>query len=345
MSDTNPRILVLDDANTARWDAFVKATPEATFFHTSGWRTVIERAFAHRCHYLYAERDGRIEGVLPLAHVRSRLFSNALVSTPFCVYGGVVATSHRARAALEKAACELARRLRVDHLELRGADTGPTDWPRKRLYYTFRKPIENNEAANLAAIPRKQRAVIRKSLEAGLDFQIDRDTERLYDLYAVSLRNLGTPVFGPRYMALLKSVFGAACEIMTVTRGTEAVASVLSFYFRDEVLPYYAGADHNARELKANDYMYWQLMNHAAGRGARTFDFGRSKQDTGPFQFKRHWGFEPQPLSYTYYLVRARELPDLNPTNPRYRPFIHAWQRMPVSLTRVVGPMLARSLG
>ncbi|MES1930696.1 FemAB-like protein [Salinisphaera dokdonensis CL-ES53] len=345
MADTNLKILELDDANSARWDAFVKATPEATFFHTCGWRTVIESAFGHRCHYLYAERDGRIEGVLPLAHVRSRLFSNALVSTPFCVYGGVVAASASARSALEEAACELARTLKVDHLELREAQPGPADWPRKQLYYTFRKPIENDEQANLAAIPRKQRAVIRKSLDSGLDFQIDRDTERLYDLYALSLRDLGTPVFGPRYMALLKTVFGSACEIMTVTRGTEAITSVLSFYFRDEVLPYYAGAHSSARELKANDYMYWQLMNRAAGRGVRMFDFGRSKMDTGPFQFKRHWGFEPQPLSYAYYLVRARELPNLNPTNPRYKHFIQAWQRMPVSLTRVVGPMLARSLG
>ncbi len=336
--------LTADDMQ--RWDAFVETAPKATFFHRAGWKTVIERAFRHRCHYLYAERGGRIEGVLPLAHVRSRLFNNALISTPFCVYGGAVAETDEARRALDAAASDLAGRLGVDYLELRQLEARHTHWPTKDdLYFTFRKPIGADADENLSQIPRKQRAVVRKGIKSGMQSEIDRDVDRLYEVYSESVRNLGTPVFSKKYLVLLRQVFGEACEVLTVTHDGRVVASVLSFYFRDEVLPYYGGGTPLARDLKGNDFMYWELMRRAGEQGARMFDFGRSKVDTGPFQFKKHWGFEPQPLHYEYLLVRSQEMPNLNPTNPRYERIISAWKKLPLRVTQVVGPPLARSLG
>lgn len=330
---------------TAAWEDFVNATPAATFFHRAGWKRVIERAFGHRCYFLYAERSGQVEGVLPLAHVNSRLFANALISTPFCVYGGAVATSEAALDALYARACELARELGVEYFETRESQPRHDDWPRKDLYYTFRREIADNDEDNLKAIPRKQRAVVRKSIKSGLDWQLDDSTDRLYALYLYNMRSLGTPPVAPRYLDILREEFGDDCEILTVTHDDKPVASVLSFYFRDEVLPYYSGAGPEAREHKANDYLYWALMSHAAARGVKWFDFGRSKRDTGPYHFKRHWGFDPQPLPYEYYLVGIDEMPDLSPNNPKYATFIRAWQKMPLALTRIVGPWLARDLG
>jgi FemAB-related protein (PEP-CTERM system-associated) len=166
-------------------------------------------------------------------------------------------------------------------------------------------------------------------------------------VYAESLRNLGTPVLPLRYFEALQRVFGNHCEIMTVSAGSEGlpVAAVMSFYFRDEVLPYYGGGTPKARELHAYDFMYWELLVHALGRGARVFDFGRSRQGTGSFRFKSHWGFEPTPLPYQYDLVRARTIPNFTPDNPKYHAFIGLWQRLPVPVTKVVGPWLARNLG
>jgi len=331
--------------DTTAWEDFIAETPQATFFHRAGWKRVIERAFGHRCHFLYAERDGRIEGVLPLAHVNSRLFANALISTPFCVYGGAVATTDEATAALYAKACELARELGVEYFETRETRPRHADWPRKDLYFTFRREIADNDADNLKAIPRKQRAVVRKSIDAGLDWQIDEDTRRLYALYLYNMRSLGTPPVARKYLDVLREEFGEDCEILTVTHAGEPVASVLSFYFRDEILPYYSGAGANARDHKANDYLYWALMSHAASRGVKWFDFGRSKRDTGPYNFKRHWGFEPQPLPYEYYLVGIDKMPDLSPNNPKYATFIRAWQKLPLPVTRALGPWLARDLG
>ncbi len=338
------RTLGTDDL--ARWDAFVDACPEATFFHRAGWRAVLERAFEHEPYFLYAERSGKIEGVLPLGHVKSALFGNALLSTPFCVYGGVAASTDEARAALEHAAEELAGRLAVDYLELRHRAPRHMDWPAQRdLYVTFRRVLDPDPERNLLAIPRKQRAMVRKGQEAGLRSEIDNDIERCYATYADSVRRLGTPVFAKKYFRVLKEVFGSACEVLTVIRQGRTVASVMSFYFKNEVLPYYGGGTIEAREVAGNDFMYWEVMRRACARGVRLFDYGRSKVGTGSYSFKRNWGFTPEPLHYEYRLVRARELPRVNPLNPKYRLLIEAWKRLPLPLTKLIGPFISRNLG
>jgi FemAB-related protein (PEP-CTERM system-associated) len=246
---------------------------------------------------------------------------------------------------LTAAACELARSLGVDHLELRNRSRSHAGWPVKDLYVTFRRPISPDAEQNLHAIPRKQRAVVRKGVKEGLRADIDRDASRHYRLYCESLRNLGTPVFARAYLDRLLEVFRDDCEVLTVTHSSGPVASCLSFYFRDEVLPYYGGGTQAARRLGGNDFMYWEIMERARQRGCRMFDFGRSKKGTGPYDFKRYWGFEPEPLQYEYFLVNGRELPNLSPTNPRYERMIRVWRRLPLPLTQVLGPPLARYLG
>jgi FemAB-related protein (PEP-CTERM system-associated) len=159
------------------------------------------------------------------------------------------------------------------------------------------------------------------------------------------VRNLGTPVFPKAYFRNLKAEFGEDCDVVTILSGGKAVASVMNFYFRDEVLPYYGGGTDEARPVAANDFMYWEVMRRAAERGCRLFDFGRSKVDTGSYAFKKHWGFEPEPLHYEYYLRGKAAIPDVNPLNPKYRLFIQAWQRLPLPVSKLVGPLVVRNLG
>ena len=332
----------------ARWDAFVDACPEATFFHRAGWQTIMQQGFRHDSHFLYAEQDGRIAGVLPLAHLHSRLFGSALVSLPFCVYGGIAGGSAAVRLALDDAAQALAQRLGVGHLEYRWREA-PQDeagqWLHRPLYATFRRALHADAEQNLLAIPRKQRAVVRKAIASGLHSAVDYDLSRFYPLYAASVHRLGTPVFARRHFALLRTVFGDACDILTVYHGQQAQASVLLFYFRDEVLPYYGGGSVLARSTGANDFMYWEVMRRACARGYRLFDFGRSKLGTGAYDFKKNWGFSPQPLPYAYKLVRATALPEVNPSNPKYALSIRAWRRLPLPLANLLGPHIVRQLG
>lgn len=334
----------LTDASAPRWDSYVKAHPEGTFFHLVGWRQVVASVYGHPMHYVFAERSGAVVGVLPLGQVRHLLFGHALISVPFCVYGGALADDDEVRALLESHAVALARDLKVDHLEMRNRRPRRSDWLSKDLYFTFRKPIDPDPEENLKAIPRKQRAMVRKGIKAGLVGELDDSVDRLYAAYSESVRNLGTPVFPKAHFAAIKRTFGDACKVLSVTHSGQLVASVMNFYFRDEVLPYYGGGTAAARALKANDFMYWEVMRRAAESGVKLFDYGRSKKDTGSFAFKQHWGFEPEPLSYEYLLVKARNLPEVNPSNPNYRLFIQAWQKLPLGISRVVGPWLARGL-
>jgi len=339
------KVNVLSDADLSRWDAFVESCSEATFFHRAGWKAVLERAFGHQTHYLFAEQGGVIVGLLPLAQVKSWLFGNTLASLPFCVYGGVIANNEKARTALLKAACELASQLKVDALEMRNIQPSGQDWPTKHLYTTFRKEIDADPDVNMKAIPRKQRAVVRKGIKAGLTSESDTGWERLYRIYSESVRNLGTPVFSANYFKVLREVFGSDCGVLMITHQGRDIAGVMSFYFKNQVLPYYGGSITEARTLKGNDFMYWELMRQSGEQGIRFFDFGRSKEGTGPYSFKKNWGFAPEPLSYEYFLVKSQEMPDLNPMNPKYRFFVNNWKKLPLPIANTIGPLLAKNLG
>ena len=340
------QLLRSDHENSARWDAFVFACPDATFFHRAAWQGIIQDIFRHPTHFLYAEQDDEILGVLPLAHINSLLFGNSLVALPFAVYGGVAASCPEAANALEQSAQALARKLDVDHLEFRNVTPRHADWPKQDLYVTFRKEILPDVDANMLAIPRKQRAMVRKGINNGLISTVDQNADRFFTLFADNVHRHGTPALSKRYFDTLLKVFGDDCEVLTVTTPDgQALSSVLSFYFRDEVLPYYAGDDEAARNFAANDFKYWELMRRSCEKGLKLFDYGRSKIGTGPYSFKKNWGFEPQALHYEYCLYKRDGIPQNNPANAKYKLFIEAWRRMPISLANWLGPHIVRNLG
>jgi len=339
--------LAPDDRNGARlWDEFALSCPDGTFFHKAAWQQIIRSVFRHETYYLLARQGGEIFGVLPLAHVNSRLFGNALVALPFAVYGGVVARTTDAQSALEAEAEKIAGKLGVDHLEFRNIAARHPDWPTQDIYVTFRKEILPDVEANLQAIPRKQRAMVRKGIKNELRSEIDGNADRFFALFADNVHRHGTPALPKRYFEALLNTFGNDCEILTVTdNGRRPLSSVLTFYFRDEVLPYYAGDDLSARDLAANDFKYWELMRRACEKGCKVFDYGRSKVGTGPYAFKKNWGFEPQPLHYEYRLYKRDAIPQNNPNNAKYKLFIEAWRRMPIGLANWLGPHIVRNLG
>jgi FemAB-related protein (PEP-CTERM system-associated) len=335
-----------DAAAAARWDAFVMSSEQSTFFHRAGWQGVLERIFGHVTHYLYAERAGTIVGVLPLAEVKSLLFGYALVSLPFAAYAGVAATDEDAATALENEADRLGRELGTQHLELRQLSRHHASWPRQEIYVTYRKALLADDEANMLAIPRKQRAMVRKGIKSGLVAEMEEGVDRFFALFADNVHRHGTPALPKHYFAELRRVFGQDCSVLTVTSPEGMpLSSVLSFYFRDEILPYYAGDAAAARELAANDYKYWELMRHATARNIKLFDYGRSKVGTGPYAFKKNWGFEPQALNYEYRLYKRDRVPSNNPSNPKYKLMIEAWRRLPLPVANWLGPYLVRGLG
>jgi len=326
------------------WNAFVTAHPAGTCCHLTEWGAIAQTLFGWGPHYLLAEADGNISGVLPLVHVRTLFGRSALVSTPFCVYGGALAVDEITAERLEESAAALARELEVDYLELRQRDRSHERWTGSDLYCTFRKPLDPDPERNRAAIPRKQRAMIRKGEKTGLTASRGRDVDTFYDLFCAGMRNLGTPVYPRRLFSELEQRFGDRCDILVVEHEGVPVSAVLSLYFRNEVLPYYAGGTTEARRLAAFDFMYWKLMEHATLAGATVFDFGRSMRGTGSFAFKKNWGFEPQALEYQFDMIHGHALPVVDPDKFAYRWLAAAWRRLPLPLANAIGPVVSRAL-
>lgn len=335
----------LAGSDYARWDNYVRNDPNGTFYHLAGWKRLIESELRHTAYYLYGERAGEIVAVLPLVRVKSWLFGDALISVPFLVYGGPVASDPEALQLIVVAARELAVDLGVDYLELRNRESLVGDWQSKDSYVTFRKDIDPDPEANLLAIPRKQRAMIRKAIKAGLSAEVDQDVDRLYAAMLACKRNLGTPFFGHRWLRAIKMEFRDEVEIMTITHEKNTVCSVMSFRYGDEILPYYGGGGDSARVLNGNDFMYWSVMERACHDGVKVFDYGRSAVGSGAYRFKKHWGFEPEPLSYQIHLVNAVSAPELSPSNTRYSAAIQVWKKLPLPLASFIGPQIARRLG
>lgn len=339
-------ISLLEPGEESAWDSFIEASPSGTFFHRAGWKSVIEKAFGHTTFYLLARRGGQICGALPLTQVRSFLFGHSLISNAFCIHGGPVSEDGSIREALKEEAVRIARKVKVGRIELRSAADSSPPWQKKGgLYFIFRRPLATDVEANLRAIPHTRRRMVRVALDNGLTSEIDEGVDRLHHVYAESVRQLGTPVFSKRYFRLLKEQFGTGCDVVTVLRNAQPIASVMSFYFRDEVMTYYGGGLKEARDLAGNDFMYWEVMRRACSRGVRIFDFGRSKIGTGAYNFKRNWGFKPAPLDYEFFPLARQDIPDINPLNPKYRAAINIWRRLPLPLTKLLGPPIVRSIG
>lgn len=341
------------NAGAEKWDAFVRRAADATFCHLSGWMRVVERVWGYPSHSIYAEKDNRIAGVAPLFRVANSplgpLSGSRLVSTPNAVYGGVVADDDDVRAELIEAAGSLAESLRVDYLELRDTrdrNSAASGFHRQNFYAAFDHPITEDEDALMKSFPRDVRRMIRLGEKRGLSAQIGREEllGDFYNAYAASVRRLGTPVFPKRLFAEFLREFPDASDILLIRQGRRVAGAALSFYFRETVAPYYAGAYPEFHSAGVNNFMYWELMRSAARRGFSRFDFGRSKRGTGSYEFKRGWGMAERPLPYNFLLVRADRMPELNPMNPKFKLLIETWKRLPLSFTKLIGPMIVRYL-
>lgn len=331
----------------AQWDAFVRSHAAGSCFHLDAWRNVVRDSLGHRLCCLAALNDsGVLIGVLPLAEMKSALFGHTLTSLPGGVEGGILANHSEAAEALAHAARAAGKNANVSHVEVRHKHAQLPEWAsHDRLYFSFRKALPPTPQEALLAIPRKQRAEVRKGIAAECSFSIEKTSDNFYAMYADNVHRHGTPGFAKKHFDVIAEHFGQECEFAVVrdSKG-DPVSAVMSIYFGDVVFPYYAGDYARARDISANDYKYYQLMVHAYSRGARWFDFGRSKLDTGPYKFKKYWGFEPIPYHYEFALLNRDEIPQVNPSNPKYAKAIAIWRRLPRSLVNRIGHPLARHL-
>lgn len=334
----------------ARIDAYVCAHPDATPFHLTGWNVAVARACGQTAHCLIAEHaDGSLAGVLPLTEIRSPLFGKALVSAGFAVDGGILTDRDAVADALAASAWAMAERLGCPSLELRGGPAPGEGWiVDETTYLGFSRDLAKEDEAELLAIPRKQRADVRKSLDADLEIAIGstaRDLAMHYAVFSESVRNLGTPVFPAKLFREVAAELGEHADIVTVLKNGKPHASVFSLYLNGTVYPFWGGGTREARALKANDRLYYELMRHARRRGCTRYDFGRSKAGTGVAAFKKNWGFEGVPLRYAKRVAPGETPREMNPMSPKYRLQVAVWKKLPLWLANAMGPVIAKGLG
>ncbi len=336
------RPMVAEDA--ARWDEYVERHPEGTVFHTAGWKRAVESNFPYRAEYLLAESDGRITGVLPLFWIKNPLVRGYLVSVAMGVQGGVLADDEATASELAEAASERARVLEASYIAYRNTQAAPGDHlVTGGSYSSFVKELPEDPEACLPGLPRKARAAARKAIrDFGLEASV-AGSERLdlfFDLFARNKRHLGSPIYPRAFFAQLMQELPS--DLLFVHANDRIVSGVLSFYYKGDVIPYYSGADDRFESMQFSNFMYLKLMEEGARRGLDRFDFGRSRDGSGSFKFKKNQGFEPVPLHYQYELVVGDSIPDLSPDNSRFGIVQATWKRLPLPLVKWLGPRLIR---
>lgn len=342
-------VVDLNDARLCeRLEGFVKES-RASLFHRPAWLKAVEAGTGQKAAGIITEQLGAITGWLPLTQVRSMLFGKALVSSGFAVGGGLCVASEEARRPLIEAAQKLARDRGSASLELRGGalpeGEGWRQWGDKHC--GFERDLAEDDEAELLAIPRKSRAEVRKGLKNDLEVKVGRgpeDWRAHYAIYSESVRNLGTPVFPAKLFRAMLDAFPDESDILTVFKDGAPISSVLNFYHDGAVLPYWGGGTYAARGARSNELMYYKLMLNARGRGMQRFDFGRSKTGSGPYKYKKNWGFEPQPLAYAEWTAPGHEARDIDPTSKAYSRKIELWKKLPLPLANAIGPFIARGL-
>jgi FemAB-related protein (PEP-CTERM system-associated) len=338
------RLFAANDA--VAWDEYVCRRPEATVFHRLAWSDAVAAAYGHPPLHVAAWDGSRLVGVLPLFEVKSLFVGRVLVSVPYATYGGIVADDPAVVAQMAEFAKNLCRDRRANYLELRHREASGLDLPIIDKYDTFRKQLPTEPEQVLEGLPRKTRTAVRKGLKELGDEAARFGPEwidTIYDLYAITLRRLGSPNYRRRLFHELARTYGQDCVCMVVMDGGRPVAGVMSFVFRDEIVPYFSGSVAGGMAKRANNVMYLRLMEYAVRQGLRWFDFNRTRRDNaGPYDFKRHMGFEPTPLKYQIHLGQGGKMPNLSPSNTKFKLAGKLWQRIPLCVTKPVGERISK---
>jgi serine/alanine adding enzyme len=336
-----------DHGDDARWDGYVRANAGAHAYHLSAWRRIIETAFVQRTHYLMAERsDGTPVGVLPLVRVRSRLFGDFLVSVPYVNYGGVCADDPETAQMLVAEAIALAEQLGVQHLELRSIEAQAPALRSRSAKVTLRLPLPDTAEQLWKKFPAKLRSQIKRAQQEKMTVQIGREEQldAFYHVFAINMRDLGTPVYAKGFFAAVLRELPESTWLCTVRVDDEPIAAGFLNAFRNTIEIPWASAQRKYNRLSPNMLLYWSVLEFACHQRFEVFDFGRSSPDSGPFRFKQQWGATPRPLNWEYWVKSNGALPELNPQNPKFQLAVKAWQKLPVAITRIIGPSIVKNI-
>jgi len=329
------------------WDTFVMSNLASTNYHQFRWGNVIEKSFGHKAYYLCAMTEaGEICGILPLVHIKSKIFGSFLVSLPFFNYGGLLCDEGNSENAFMEKARDMLSFCRADFVELRHFDAFHKGLETKQHKVTMILDLERNVDDQWKALDPKVRNQIRKAEKSGLTTvsgQIDQ-LDGFYEVFCRNMRDLGTPVYGKNFFRNILETFQSTTRIISVFLDGKVIASGLLTWFRGTLEVPWASSVGEYREKCPNNLLYWDAIRFSIENGFDKFDFGRSTQGEGTFRFKKQWGAKPVQLNWQYILTEGCQIPELNPANSKFRLAIKVWQRLPLAITNAVGPMIVKNI-
>ncbi len=350
---TDGTLTVALETDGAAWDAFVRAHPSATAYHSWAWRDVFGGVFGHEPLYLAARRDGRTAGVLPVVAFRSRLFGRFLCSLPFVNYGGMLladaggdsppqAETMSVATALMARATDLARERAAAHVELRHIDRHLPSAPTRQHKVTMWLPLQADEAQQWKALDNKVRNQVRKAEKSGLSAHTGGAEllDEFYPVFAETMRDLGTPVYPRRFFDAVLRASGDATRLHVVRQDGRPLAAGLTIDHAGRCEVPWAASLRAFRALCPNMLLYWQMLRDSVARGVPVFDFGRSTPGEGTYHFKKQWKAVPHPLHWEYALLTRDDLPDQGPTNAKFHLAVETWKRLPLAVANRLGPLV-----
>ena len=329
------------------WDRYVVSHPGGSGYHLMAWRRVMERSARRTTFYLMAtDEDQTVHGVLPLVFLSNRLFGRFLVSMPYVNYGGLLADTTEAHDALLNAAVALGKERGAAHIELRQSEVLDFGWPVKQHKVSMRLELAKQFETLWDGFPSKLRSQVRRARKAGMNVQVGGGEllDDFYQLLARNMRDLGTPVLARGIFEEFLKVLPEETRICVVSMAGRPMAAGFLYGFREVLEIPWAAADRRHKELSANMLLYSAALEHGCAAGYRVFDFGRSTPGSGTYQFKQQWGAKPLPLHWYYWLSKGGALPEISPRNPKFRLAIELWKRLPIPVTRMIGPMIVRNI-
>jgi serine/alanine adding enzyme len=341
-------ISLFTEKDRERWNNFVMSAGNSSCYHLTGWKNVIERSFGHKSYYLLAEdMENKVRGILPLVQLKSALFGNFIISLPYFNYGGICSDNEEISNILLTEASGIASEKNVEHIELRHAHLISNGLPVKTSKISMRLELPQKAEELFNSFSSKLRSQIKRPEKVGMYVKSGREEEleSFYDVFSTNMRDLGTPVYSKEFFNNILKEFPETTRINTVyTKMGDPVASGFLVGFKEILEIPWASSLRNYNQHSPNMLLYWSVLKFACENGYKVFDFGRSTTGEGTCKFKEQWGAKPIQLYWHYWMRDGGPLPEINPKNPKYQLAIKIWQKLPVSLTRFLGPRIVKNL-
>ncbi|MBC2695111.1 MAG: FemAB family PEP-CTERM system-associated protein [Desulfobacteraceae bacterium] len=368
------RIIVkqIEPNDSVVWDAYVNAHPQATLYHLYNWKDIIEKTYGHKTYYLIAEQrpnnpTNQVVGILPLVHIKHFLFGNGLISIPFFDLGGILADNDEVEKALLSEAIKLAQKLKAKNIELRhitpiswinsndsqlttrNSQLATHNWVAQTCSHKVRMLLALPESSEelMKSFKSKLRSQIKKPMKEGLKSKVGglELIDAFYEVFLVNMRDLGSPIHSKKLMLCVLQEFPENAKIVLVYKGDEVIACSLIVGFKDTLENPWASALRKYSRLSPNMLLYWTMQKYACDNGFKYFDFGRSSPDEGTYKFKKQWGAKLNPLYWHYISLNGQSIIEETPEKSKFDKAIQYWQKLPVSVTKIIGPMIRKHIG